>query len=334
MPTTAQPDTTKADPASAAAGRTLFGAPEGQDARVLADMARELSRERKILIHIAMDDARAASLSELIGFFAPDVEIIYFPAWDCLPYDRVSPNVEIVAGRVNALSGLLEWKGSDKYLPRILLTTVNAASQRVMPAAALEKSGFAAKTGQRISVSSLQDYLIGNGYLRTDTVREHGEFAIRGGIIDLFPPGEAMPVRLDLFGDEVESIRSFDPATQRTEGKKEAFSLRPVTEFFMDSESIQRFRAGYRESFGAVTSGDPLYEAVSEGRRYNGMDHWLPLFFERMDTLFDYAPAASVTMDQHASQAAGERFTQIKDFYEARKTLEQSFGKKRQEERQ
>ena len=328
MPTTAQPDTTKADPASAAAGRTLFGAPEGQDARVLADMARELSRERKILIHIAMDDARAASLSELIGFFAPDVEIIYFPAWDCLPYDRVSPNVEIVAGRVNALSRLLEWKGSDKYLPRILLTTVNAASQRVMPAAALEKSGFAAKTGQRISVSSLQDYLIGNGYLRTDTVREHGEFAIRGGIIDLFPPGEAMPVRLDLFGDEVESIRSFDPATQRTEGKKEAFSLRPVTEFFMDSESIQRFRAGYRESFGAVTSGDPLYEAVSEGRRYNGMDHWLPLFFERMDTLFDYAPAASVTMDQHASQAAGERFTQIKDFYEARKTLEQSFGKK------
>jgi len=291
-------------------------------------MARGLARERKVLIHIALDDARAASLQELIGFFAPEVECLYFPAWDCLPYDRVSPNAEIVAARVNALSRLLEWKASDKYLPRILLTTVNAIGQRVMPRAGLEKSGFSARVGEEVSVTSLQTYLAANGYLRTDTVREHGEFAIRGGIIDLFPTGEEMPVRIDLFGDEVESIRSFDPMTQRTEGKKDAFSLRPVTEFFLDSESIQRFRAGYRESFGAVMPGDPLYEAVSEGRRYNGMDHWLPLFFERMDSLFDYAPESSVTMDQHAAQSAEERLAQIRDFYDARKTLEESFGKK------
>lgn len=327
MPPTAQPDMKEADHAPSS-GHVLFGAPEGQDAHILAEMARELSRERKVLIHIAMDDTRAAGLLELFAYFAPDVEVVSFPAWDCLPYDRVSPNAEIVSERVNALSRLLEWKASDKFLPRILLTTVNAATQRVMPMASLEKSGFSAKVGQRIALPALQDYLVGNGYLRTDTVREHGEFAIRGGIIDLFPPGEEMPVRIDLFGDEVESIRSFDAATQRTETKKEAFSLRPVTEFFMDSESIQRFRAGYRESFGAVIAGDPLYEAVSEGRRYNGMDHWLPLFFERMDTLFDYAPKSAVTMDQHALQAIGERHSQIKDFYEARKTLEQSFGKK------
>jgi transcription-repair coupling factor (superfamily II helicase) len=321
----AQPETTRPD---APQGSVLFGCPEGQDARVLADMARDLSRERKILVHIAMDDTRAAGLLELFTFFAPEVEVVYFPAWDCLPYDRVSPNAEIVSARVSALSRLLEWKESDKYLPRILLTTVNAASQRVMPRTALEKSAFMAKTGGKISVPALQEYLGANGYLRTDTVREHGEYAIRGGIIDLFPPGEEMPVRIDLFGDEVESIRAFDPATQRTEVKRESFSLRPVTEFFLSSESIQRFRAGYRETFGAVLPGDPLYEAVSDGRRYNGMDHWLPLFFEKMDTLFDYVPDSYIKTDQNAAQSAGERFTQIRDFYEARKTLEQSFGKK------
>ncbi len=308
--------------------RTMFGCPEGQDARVLADMARDLARERKILIHIAMDDTRMAALAELFAFFAPDVEIVSLPAWDCLPYDRVSPNPEIGAARVNALSTLLAWKGSDKFLPRILLTTVNAATQRVMPQEKLSKSGFMAKAGERLSLPDLQDYLVSNGYLRTDTVREHGEYAMRGGIIDIFPTGEEMPVRIDLFGDEVESVRSFDPASQRTEGKREFFSLRPVTEFFLDSESIQRFRAGYREAFGAVMPGDPLYEAVSEGRRYNGMDHWLPLFFEKMETVFDYAPAASVTMDQLAMQSAHERLAQVKDFYEARKTLAESFKKK------
>lgn len=306
----------------------MFGCPEGQDARVLADMARDLAKTRKILIHIAMDDTRMAALAELFAFFAPDVEIISLPAWDCLPYDRVSPNPEIAAARVNALSTLIAWEQSDKYLPRILLTSVNAATQRVMPRAKLQTSAFMAKAGARLSLSDLQEYLTANGYLRTDTVREHGEYAMRGGIIDIFPTGEDTPVRMDLFGDEVESIRSFDPATQRTEGKRDHFSLKPVTEFFLDSESIQRFRSGYREAFGAVMPGDPLYEAVSEGRRYNGMDHWLPLFFEQMDTVFDYAPDASVTMDQMAMQSAHERVAQVKDFFEARNTLAESFKKK------
>jgi transcription-repair coupling factor (superfamily II helicase) len=309
-------------------GKVLFGCPEGQDARVLADMARDLSRERKILLHIALDSTRAAALREQIGFFAQEVEIVYFPAWDCLPYDRVSPNSEIVAMRVAALSRLISWQEDKKYLPRILITTVNAAIQKVMPREVLEKSGFTARVGGRVAVSDLQEYLVENGYTRTDTVREHGEFAVRGGIIDLFPPGEEMPVRIDLFGDEVESIRAFDPATQLTEGKKEEFSLKPVTEFFMSSESIQRFRAGYREAFGAIPPGDPLYEAVSDGRRYNGMDHWMPLFHERLETLFDYAGDCSLTMDQHVPQSVEDRLAQIKDFYEARRTLEQSLKKK------
>ncbi len=294
----------------------------------MADMARELSRSRQILMHIATDDIRAASLRELIGFFAPDVQVVYFPAWDCLPYDRVSPNPEIVAGRVNALSQLIDWNRDEKFLPRILITTVNAAMQRVMPQSALAQSGFSASAGQKLAVADLQEYLISNGYTRTDTVREHGEYAVRGGIIDLFPPSEERPVRIDLFGDEIESVKFFDPATQRTESKADRFSLRPVAEFFLNSTSIERFRSGYREAFGAVMPGDPLYEAVSEGRRYNGMDHWMPLFFERMETLFDYASGCSITMDQHAGQAKVERTTQINDFYDARKTLEESFKKK------
>jgi len=325
MPITAQPEMTNPD---APQGAVLFGCPEGQDARVLANLARDLAREKKILTHIALDDTRAAALIELLTFFAPEVEAVYYPAWDCLPYDRVSPNAEIVAGRVNALSRLIEWRASNKFLPRILITTVNGAMQRVMPRSALEKSGFSARVGERVALPALQEYLVSNGYMRTDTVREHGEFAIRGGIVDLFPPGEELPVRIDLFGDEVESIRSFDPATQRTENKKDAFSLRPVTEFFLDQDSIAKFRGGYRETFGAVLPGDPLYEAVSEGRRYNGMDHWLPLFFDKMDTIFDYVPETSVTTDQNVAQSAAERLAQVKDFYEARKTLEDSFRKK------
>lgn len=307
---------------------TLFGAPEGQDARLLADMARDCAKTRKILIHIALDDSRAVELRELLAFFAPDVKTAFFPAWDCLPYDRVSPNPEIATARVTALSEMIEWRKDQKFLPRILLTTVNAATQRTMPESALSKSAFSAKVGSRVSLPDMQAYLAGNGYLRTDTVREHGEYAIRGGIIDLFPPGEELPVRMDLFGDEVESIRSFDPATQRTEAKKESFTLRPVTEFFLDEESIQKFRSGYRETFGAVLPGDPLYEAVSEGRRHSGMDHWLPLFFDKLDTLFDYAPDWVITLDHNAPTSKDERLAQIKDFYEARRTLEEASKKK------
>jgi transcription-repair coupling factor (superfamily II helicase) len=315
-------------PTSQTTNPTLFGCPEGQDVRVLSNMAKDLSRDRKILLHVAMDDARASSLRELIAFFAPEIETIIFLAWDCLPYDRVSPNADIVSERVAALSRMLEWKADEKYLPRIVITTVNAISQRTMPVSALKSSGFFAKVGSRLVVSDLQSYLIANGYMRTDTVREQGEYAVRGGIIDMFAPGEEFPVRIDLFGDEIDSIRTFDPISQLTQGKQDSFGLRPVTEFFLNDESIQRFRSSYRESFGAVVSGDPLYEAVSEGRRYNGMDHWLPLFFERMDTLFDYAGDCKITMDQLAQQAQHERLAQIRDFYEARKTLEESSRKK------
>ena len=304
------------------AGSVVFGAPEGQDARILAAKARALMPEDRVVVHIALDDKRVAELSELLTFFAPDVRIVAFPAWDCLPYDRVSPNQDITARRVAALSTLMSWQAQRERHPRIVLTTVNATAQRVMPASALSQNVFFAAAGQKISVDDLTGFMQRNGYVRVETTREPGDYSLRGGIIDVFPPGHAEPFRIDLFGDEIDSIRGFDPVTQRSGEKIAGVSLIPATEIFLDDVSIARFRAGYREIFGIPQDGDPLYESVSQVRRYNGMDHWQPLFYERMDTLFDYVPNAGVTFDHHAAESHDERLSQIRDFYQARKTLE------------
>ena len=250
-----------AQPKTAENGPVIHGAPEGHDARILARMARDLMPQDRVLLHVALDDVRTATIADLLAFFAPDVRVVVFPAWDCLPYDRVSPNGEIIAKRVAALTQLLAWDKEQERYPRIVLTTVNAAIQRVMPRTALENSALIATQGGRLDIGKLQDFLVRSGYSRTETVREAGEYAIRGGIIDLFPPGQTNPVRMDLFGDEIETLRTFDPVSQRTLEKIKSFALQPVTEFFLDEDSIGRFRSGYRETFGAVQGGDPLYES-------------------------------------------------------------------------
>lgn len=301
---------------------TIYGAPEGQDARILANKALEAAKQQEVVLHIALDDGRVETLKELLAFFAPEIEVIDFPAWDCLPYDRVSPAGDIIAGRVAALTTLLSWQADDKYLPRIVLTTVNAVLQRVTPPDVLRGATFGCAVGQRLDMPTLQAYLSNNGYVRSETVREAGEYAIRGGIIDLFPPESDKPLRLDLFGDEIESIRLFDAMSQRTEGKQDGLTLQPVTEFFLNDEYQSRFRKNYREAFGAVRDDDPLYAAISEGRRYNGADHWLPLFYDnQLVTLLEYLPAYKVLMDGQAANAASERLNHIEDFYQARLTL-------------
>jgi transcription-repair coupling factor (superfamily II helicase) len=324
MPHTAAQEATKPiSDTSNVLGKMLFSAPEGQDARILAERAREAAKAQEILVHIALDDGRIDTLKDLFQFFAPDVEVIEFPAWDCLPYDRVSPSNDIVARRVSALTQFLLWKQDNKYLPRIVVMTVNAAVQKVTPPSVLKDASFLAQKGQRLDLEQLQKFLANNGYIRTETVREAGEYAIRGGIIDVFPPSYDSPVRLDLFGDEIDSIRAFDAVSQRTESTLDNFTLKPATEFFLDENSIVRFRKNYREAFGMVRDDDPLYAAVSERRRYNGMDHWLPFFFdEPLVNLFDYLPARQVTFDAQVDVSASERLSQIEDFYQARKTLE------------
>lgn len=311
--------------------QTIHGAPEGQDARILAEKARALMPEDKVLVHVALDDRRMETLEDLLGFFAPDVQILKFPAWDCLPYDRVSPNADIAARRVATLTGLLAWHEEKKRYPRVLLTTVNALSQKVMPRVALKSASFSALKNSRLDLDDLTAYLVSNGYIRTDTVREAGEYAVRGGIVDIFPAGFSHPVRLDLFGDEVESIKGFDPLTQVSvpssqvqDDLSSGLHLTPATEYMLDDASIARFRSQYRALFGVVRENDPLYESVSEGRRYNGVEHWQPLFFENMETVFDYVPDSAVTLDHHTLESYQERVIQIKDFYETRKTLQAS----------
>ncbi|MDR3515017.1 MAG: transcription-repair coupling factor [Azospirillaceae bacterium] len=296
------------------------GAPEGHDARLLADVVRHAGPGG--VVHVALDDIRTARLAEAIGFFAPEIDIVSFPAWDCLPYDRVSPNADISAARIDALTRLLERAApGGAPRPRLVLTTVNAFIQKVPPRRAFAKVSFRARTGDRIDVEELQRYFATNGYTRAQTVREAGEFAVRGDIVDLFPPGSGEPLRLDLFGDNLERVRAFDPLSQRTTEQRDGFVLKPMSELFLDEPSIARFRSGYRELFGAVTEEDLLYEAISAGRKHAGMEHWLPLFHSGLDTLLDYLPDAVVTLDPQAEEARDARIAQIADFYQARRQL-------------
>ena len=206
-----------------------------------------------------------------------------FPAWDCLPYDRVSPNASVVAQRMTALSRLARVKGRDR--PSVLLTTVNAALQRVPAREFVATHALSVAPGNVIGMASIIAWLELNGFTRASTVREPGDYAVRGGILDLFPPGMDMPVRFDFFGDAIETIRTFDAQTQRSETALRGLDLVPVAEFQLVTETIRRFRTGYVAEFGAATPDDLLYEAVSEGRRYPGMEHWLPLFHNKLETV-------------------------------------------------
>lgn len=302
-------------------GGILHGVPEGYDALIIAQRARELSSKDYTLVHVVLDGMRLWALNDLLNFFAPDVKTICFPAWDCLPYDRVSPHADLVSARVAALSEMLEWKAEQKRYPKIVLVSLNALVQRVMPQNSLSGASISIKKGERLQTGALLSFLSANGYIRNETVRESGDFAIRGGIIDLFPAGVDNPLRVDLFGDEVESIKYFDPASQRTTEEINDFVLRPVSEFFLNEESISRFRSAYRALFGTVEQNDLLYESVSGGKRYSGMEHWLPLFFEETNLVLDYVPKYQLTLDPHIHDAYEERIVQIRDFYQSRKTL-------------
>ena len=240
---------------------TIHGAPEGFDALLLAQRRAE---HTGAVLHVARDDSRMARLSEALAFFARDIEVLRFPAWDCLPYDRVSPNPEIVSERIATLARLLE----PATRPRLVLTTVNALVQRVPPRPVFEGVSMVLRAGGTADSDAIAKFLEANGYGRAGTVMEPGEYATRGGIIDIYPAGEPDPVRLDLFGDTIESLRRFDPSTQRSTTKLQTLILRPVSEVPLDAASVTRFREGWRELFGPKSAEDPLYQAISDGRRY------------------------------------------------------------------
>ena len=303
---------------------TVSGAPEGLDSLLLADMARA----GRCVVHIARDAPRSAAMAEALSFFAPDIEVLEFPAWDCLPYDRVSPIADISSMRMAALHRLSDPDAKFNHL--VILTTVNSALQRVPAKTGLAENSFTARVGKAVNLDAMIAYLGRNGYSRSGTVMEPGDFALRGGLLDVFPPGAEAPRRLDFFGDVLESIRVFDPETQRSTGKLKSLVLMPVSEVVLDEASIRHFRAGYVRTFGAVTDGDPLYASISEGRKYQGMEHWLPLFHERVDTLFDYLPhtdsAPIICMDHLAQEAVSSRIGLIADYYDARNSASKTLG--------
>lgn len=288
--------------------------PGGLDAIVLADLARQAAPG--FLVHVARDDHRLAALAEAIGFFARDIRLLGFPAWDCLPYDRVGPAVEIVARRLATLSDLSQGKKHEG--PAIVLTTVNAVLQRVPPRAIIEGAQFSAAPGNAIPTEKIMSFLAASGFSRTGTVVDPGDFALRGGIIDIFPPGVEEPLRLDFFGDTLESIRTFDPQSQRTTGQLHLLTLKPVSEAILNDQTVARFRTRYAAEFGGVDLEDPLYEAATASRRYQGMEHWLPLFYDRLETLFDYVGRAAFSLDHLAEEAIPARFEQIQEYYAAR----------------
>ena len=300
---------------SAKAPLTLSSLPRGAQPLVLADLARA-AKQRAVFI--APDDAAMRSVAEAARFFAPEIEVLEFPAWDCLPYDRASPALSVSAARLSALFRIQRPSSSSQ----LVVTTANAVLQRVLTPFRVRESVREFKIGTTIGHDSLAALLTRQGYSRTDTVIDHGEFAVRGSIVDIFPSSLDEGLRLDFFGDELESLRLFDPSTHRSTGRLQDHLLLPASEALIDDESIKRFRSRYREMFGANATQDPLYEAVSDGRRLAGMEHWLPLFEDKLATLFDHLGKDDVVViDSGAVGAAEERLTDITDYHDQRERI-------------
>src|SRR5438128_4904140 len=197
---------------------TLAGVADGAEGLVVADLARAVAAQKGApatsLVVLCRDGARMSALARALGFFAPDIAVLEFPAWDCLPYDRVSPHAGFVAQRMAVLSQLARAQGGER--PSVVVTSVNAALPRVPVRDFVAAQALSVAPGHVLAMAGIVEWLELNGFVRVSTVREPGDYAVRGGIIDLYPPGTAEPVRLDFFGNTLETIRSFDPESQRT----------------------------------------------------------------------------------------------------------------------
>ncbi len=292
--------------------QTIGHCPEGAIPQLMA----ELTAARRHGVFVARDDAAAAIVADAASFFAPELEIIFFPAWDCLPFDRAPPSPRVVADRLSALQAL----ASPATRPRLVVTTVNAILQRVLPKSVLAQMTSTVRKGAATDRAGLLNTLAALGYARVDSVIDPGEFAVRGSIIDIYPAGQTNAVRIDFFGDDVDSLRTFDPADQRSIGAIEHFSLLPVSETPLDAAAIKLFRQNYVASFGGGATGDALYQSISEGRRFAGQDHWLPLFTTGLTTLAaEYIDADAIyILDAQGPAAADNRFEAVRDYYQAR----------------
>ncbi len=271
---------------------------------------------KKPLLYIASDGVSLSQCAAMLRFMFPEISVLEFPAWDTVPYDRVSPNSAIVAKRIDTLSQIVfeEYKK-----PLVVVTSIGAVLQKLPPAKIFKNARKNIKVGEKLNFDDFLHYIVINGYTRVEQVIEAGEYAVRGDIVDIFPSGTEQPLRIDLFDDEVERIRFFDAVSQRTIGELKEYSFQVAGEVVPDKQAIRYFRERYREYFGAEGMHDEMYEAVSEGRKYMGMENWLPLFYENaLPSLFDYLPNASVVIGRNCEEAMQSKSAGITDYYEAR----------------
>jgi transcription-repair coupling factor (superfamily II helicase) len=294
---------------------TIAAAPEGADACAFAAAVR---RRGGVGLFVARDESRAAAFAAAARFFQPCLPILRLPAWDSLPYDRISPSALVAAQRCAALSMLARRDVGDGAA-LLVLATANGVAQRLPPRARLAAATLAFKVGQTVSLDALEAFFAANGFNRASTVRTAGDFAIRGGVADVFSPGAPEPIRFDLFGDTLESIRAFDPETQRTTRQLREAELTPVSEVLLDDAGVRQFRKTFAQLFGAAS--DPVHEAVSAAMRRQGLEQWLPFFYDHLETVFDYVGAtALVGLDALSLNAIDERAQQARDHFESRRT--------------
>lgn len=241
-----------------------------------------------------------------------DQDCLFFPDWETLPYDRFSPHQDLISERLSCLSRMLQAK------QLVVVTTMSTMMHRLCPPTFLVDRVWLLTCGQTLNPTQITQSLEKAGYRCTPKVLEHGEFALRGGLVDVFPMGSKHPYRIDLFDDVIESIRTFDPETQRTIEKLDAIKLLPAREFPTDEAGITRFRKNYREAFTGSVAQSVIYESVSEGRYISGIEYYSPLFFDGMVTLSDYLPAQSTVFLVGDLLEEGKRFEkEVQERYES-----------------
>jgi transcription-repair coupling factor (superfamily II helicase) len=267
---------------------------------------------------VAPDNLAATQLLAELSFFLSDEgkaqDILFFPDWETLPYDQFSPHQDLISERLQTLSRLQHTSNA------IVITAASTLMHRVCPPAFLNQYGLILTEGQTVDIHEFRTRLQQAGYHSVNQVLEHGEYCVRGAMIDLFPMGSDLPFRIELFDTEVASLRRFDPENQRTIEKISAINILPARECPLDEQSIQRFRRAFRDSFSGNPSLCPLYEAVSNGQFFSGVEYYLPLFFEHPSTLFDYLPpSATVCLIESTLTHAEQFWHEVETRYEQRR---------------
>ncbi|MEM7072065.1 MAG: transcription-repair coupling factor [Pseudomonadota bacterium] len=295
-------------------GSCIFApVPSGSEAWLLTSLAK-LHPGR--IVAVARDDRSMRICQGQLKFFAPQLPCLALPAWNCLPYDRVSPDPQLAGERLQSLKRL---HNAPPDQAMIILTTATALCQKLVPRGFLTAHSFQIATGDMVELSSFAERLARLGYSHSASVQIRGEFAVRGGLIDFFPIDGDAPVRLDFFGDEVEQIRLFDPETQLSNARIRQVELLPAREFILDSDSCNRFRRHYRSHFGTESVRDPIYHSVSEQAFYPGLEHWMGFLHARLDRLADYVGDGACWCLFDGSEAAiSAHMESVLDYYQVR----------------